>query len=111
MYKQIILLCLSIAFFAACSGNKKAQKTTTKSEKISTTAANDQKIAMGKSIYNQHCGSCHKLKNPQDFSEPQWAKIVPAMVQKTNKKANAEVVDAQKQADILAYVLWACKKQ
>lgn len=62
----------------------------------------------GKIHYEQYCGSCHALKKPSSEPEAEWRKVVPVMVQKTNKKAGSEVVDAKKQELILQYVVTMC---
>ncbi len=62
----------------------------------------------GRSLYIQHCATCHGLKRPQDFTEEKWNVLVPAMVKKTNKKAGKEVVDAASSDKILKYVVTMC---
>lgn len=45
-----------------------------------------QELNKGKSLYENNCGTCHSLKSPQAYSEKQWRKILPDMVEKANKK-------------------------
>lgn len=61
-------------------------------------------LSEGKTLYQNHCGSCHKLKKPSDLTEEQWRDIVPKMARKVNKKEN-NVLDERKQDLILKYLL------
>lgn len=118
MRKSIYLLSFICLF--SCSATKKAanpkateakpaEKTATNTPTPSPRIANPA-LAEGKSLYEQHCGACHKLKNPKDFTEEQLNKVVPNMVAKTNKKAGNEAISAEKQKAILTYLVSACKK-
>src|SRR6478736_6985599 len=60
-------------------------------------------LNQGKAMYEQHCAECHNLKNPTKFSENEWRRLVPEMVEKTNKK-HPNAIDAQTQDLILKYV-------
>ncbi|UOK41480.1 MULTISPECIES: hypothetical protein [Flavobacterium] len=61
-------------------------------------------LSQGKSMFEQHCAECHKLKNPTKFSESEWEKIVPIMVKKVNKK-HPNTLDEKSQDLILKYVI------
>lgn len=51
---------------------------------------NAEKIAMGKSIYNEHCGNCHKLFAPEDFNQREWVPILISM-QSKSKLSDADM--------------------
>jgi hypothetical protein len=54
-------------------------------------------------LYQQHCISCHRLKNPTKNDEAHWKVTVPRMVVKANKKST--VIDANAQDLILKYLI------
>jgi cytochrome c5 len=51
----------------------------------------------GKTLFDNHCGKCHDLPHPSQYSKAQWAKIVPSM----SKEAK---LDATQENQILLYV-------
>lgn len=118
MKKSIYLLSLIclVSFSCKTTKNATAQKTPSQKPKeavVKETPAPkvaNPAIAEGKSLYEQHCGTCHKLKNPQDFTQEELNKVVPNMVGKTNKKAGSEVISAEKQKALMTYLLASCKK-
>lgn len=59
----------------------------------------------GKELFEQNCGSCHRLRKPSSRTEEKWTKVVPKMVEKVNKKKKAEVLSAKDEDLILKYVL------
>lgn len=63
-----------------------------------------EELNQGKSMFEQHCTECHKLKNPTKFSEQEWNKIVPIMSKKVNKK-HPNTLDEKSQDLILKYVI------
>lgn len=60
-------------------------------------------LNQGKTLYQQHCGKCHSLKDPKELNEAQWNKIVPIMVKKVN--GNGLVVDEKGQKQILRFLV------
>lgn len=40
---------------------------------------NAERIAQGKSLYEERCANCHKLFSPSDFSQAEWAPILMRM--------------------------------
>ncbi|HSD15594.1 MAG TPA: hypothetical protein VLB74_13160 [Flavobacterium sp.] len=61
-------------------------------------------LNQGKSMYEQHCAECHKLKNPTKFSEEELQKVVPMMVKKVNKK-HPNTLDDNAKDLILKYAI------
>lgn len=39
-------------------------------------------LLIGRKLYVEHCGSCHNLYLPQQFSKQHWMKEIPEMQQK-----------------------------
>ena len=60
-------------------------------------------LTQGKALYEQHCQSCHNLKNPSSRTEEEWKGIVPRMSKLVNK--NAMVLKHAEQELILRYVV------
>lgn len=105
MKKRIILIPLAL-LFAGCFASKtlttpaQADVDRVQTKYPGYTLAD---LNHGKSLYTEHCGTCHGLKNPSDFTEEQWNKIVPNMVAKVNKHGN--ILDQKAEQDILRYTV------
>ena len=39
-------------------------------------------LTMGRTLYINHCGSCHNLRLPEHYTRKQWGKELPEMQQK-----------------------------
>jgi cytochrome c5 len=63
----------------------------------------------GKDLYEANCQTCHKLAKPNSESENAWNHIVPEMVEKTNRKAGKQVLDANGEQLILRYLITMSK--
>ncbi len=63
-----------------------------------------EQLAKGKKLYQEQCGTCHKLEKLNSESEEHWKKIVPGMVKKVNKKYG-NILSAADEDAILKYVL------
>jgi cytochrome c5 len=66
-------------------------------------------LTKGKELYDSNCQTCHKLAKPNSESESAWNHIVPEMVQKTNRKAGKDVLDAEGEKLILRYLITMSK--
>jgi cytochrome c5 len=106
MKSKITILILAI-FFAACGSTKllipsqvDADRAAQKNASITLLSINE-----GKVLFEQNCAKCHGYKNPNTRSEEKWAKIIPRMVAKVNKKMKKEEIDAKEQELILNYVV------
>ena len=65
---------------------------TPKSVPVAKTATTEvDKLAQGKTIYENSCGKCHALPVPTDFTSVEWVGIMNAMAPK------AKLNDAQHQ--------------
>lgn len=61
-------------------------------------------VSVGKTLYENSCVRCHKLKAPSKYTVQQW----PALVNKMQRRS--KITDEQK-ATILKYLLSEAKKQ
>jgi nitrate/TMAO reductase-like tetraheme cytochrome c subunit len=105
MKKSVFVILCFISIVACTSTKKVAGKKESAPAKVE-----DVSLKQGLSLYEQNCGLCHELKKPQDFTEAQWAKIVPNMVQKVNKKAVIEAITPEKEQLLMKYLVSVCKK-
>jgi len=62
-------------------------------------------LEKGRSIYAEKCNMCHGYYKPNEYSVEDWGKIVPVMVVKVNKKSKSEVIDREKEDQLLKYIL------
>lgn len=53
-----------------------------------TKMKNAEKLTQGKTIYDNSCGKCHDLPNPEAHTDEQWVGIMKSMAPKA--KLNAE---------------------
>jgi mono/diheme cytochrome c family protein len=60
----------------------------------------------GQALYAENCGRCHPAYAPASHTEEQWAKWVPKMVPKANKKAGTVAIDDAGQ-DLIIKFLYA----
>ena len=102
MKKYLYSLALVGAIVYSCT----TQQTTKTSAETSTVVANNSKEEMlkkGADLFNLHCGKCHELPKPADFTIEDWKPIMAAMAPKA--KLNAEETTW-----VLAYVNANAKK-
>lgn len=106
MKTKFTLLSL-IIILAACGSTKlvipsqaDVDRASQKNNSITLASINE-----GKALFEQNCNRCHGYKNPNSRSEKRWAKIIPRMVAKVNKKMKKEEIDANEQELILNYVV------
>ena len=66
-----------------------------KAPEVAVAASND--IAEGKELYENNCAKCHKLYDPNDYSDQDWLPILEVM----KKKAKLSDVQHDK---IYAYI-------
>jgi cytochrome c5 len=58
----------------------------------------------GQTLYAENCGRCHPAYSPSSHTQEQWAKWVPKMVPKANKKAGTVAIDESGQELILKFL-------
>ena len=107
MKKTSLLIC--IILLMACAA-KKSAFTNADVDRAKTKFPGSTKatLSQGHDYYMQYCGNCHPFKSPSLKNEEQWKKIVPKMVEKTNTKANMEVINSKQEKLILAYLVTMC---
>ena len=103
--KKVSILFLTI-LLAACASTKLLSPAQTDVDRVATKYPDYslEELNHGKTLYTQHCGNCHGLKNPAGRGEEQWKKVVPRMMVKVNKK-EGNILDAKAEESILRYLI------
>jgi cytochrome c5 len=103
--KKSFILVLLISF-AACTV-KLIPPTQSDVDRVSTKypGYNLTELNEGKTLFEQTCTRCHRLKNPASKNEAKWTEIVPTMINKLNKKEGKIVINDKQQESILRYVI------
>lgn len=109
--KKLFLLIAGSALIASCTMSKSAAPSQANVDAVADkfpgyTLAD---LMKGKDLYESNCQTCHKLAKPNSESESAWNHIVPEMVQKTNRKAGKDVLDAEGENLILRYLITMSK--
>ncbi len=88
---------LTFLFLSACSHKSSPTKSNTAA--VSTTEVSESvaSIPDGEKTYTAKCGSCHKLKDPGNFTLKEWKPIMKSMAVKAN-------LSAEEKANVLAFV-------
>lgn len=60
-------------------------------------------LGKGKKLYEENCGTCHKLHAPTSRKEDAWRKVVPPMAKKAK-------IDEQSHDLVLCYLVTMCVK-
>jgi len=94
MIKKISALGV-LLYLASCS------PTTTEAvvENVSEVAAPTGEAAQGKTIYEEKCQKCHKLKIIDNYSTERWSEVLPVMAEKAKLEGSEETLIGQ-------YVNW-----
>jgi hypothetical protein len=61
-------------------------------------------LRSGHALYINHCGKCHELYAVTDYSEQEWADVIPEMILKSH-------LDQKAEEQIKLYVLSAREKE
>jgi cytochrome c5 len=109
--KKLFLLIAGSALIASCTMSKSAAPSQANVDAVADkfpgyTLAD---LMKGKDLYESNCQTCHKLAKPNSESESAWNHIVPEMVQKTNRRAGKDVLDAEGENLILRYLITMSK--
>lgn len=111
-YSILLLMVAAITLLVRCSPKAtKAVATTeagapaTPDEKVADIRKHysDAQMEEGKTIFNNSCGRCHKLKMPETRTVAAWEQILPGM----SKKA---ALNEEQYGLVRAYVLPLAKK-
>ncbi len=108
MKKEVVvtLAALSVMLFAQCAKKMSPstkEKAKTETAEVTPKAATPEEMAMGKTVFTDNCGKCHKLRQPGEFTTKKWDNILPTMCKK------AKLTPAQSTA-VTAYVMANAKK-
>lgn len=111
MKKSFLLSITATALIASCTMSKSVAPSQANIDAVADkfpgyTLAD---LMKGKELYESNCQTCHKLADPKSETESAWNHIVPEMVQKTNRKAGKDVLDAEGENLILRYVITMSK--
>ena len=109
--KNLLLLIAGSALIASCTMSKSAAPSQAKVDSVADKFPGYTLAEMmkGKELYESNCQTCHKLAKPDSETESEWNHIVPEMVQKTNRKAGKDVLDAEGEKLILRYLITMSK--
>jgi len=94
MNKRILIISCLTLLAVSCS-----EKTTEVVTEVAEVTMPTIELKQGKSIYENKCHRCHKLKTIDNYSAVQWANILPDM----SKKAKLPAAD---EALVKSYVAW-----
>jgi len=95
MYSKIrnSFFLLLLVFVAACS-SALYMPTSVDADRTGVSA---EKLMIGRTLYINKCGSCHNLHLPEQYTQKQWQKVMPAM----QKKAKITDEESKQIADFL----------
>ena len=101
------LTILTLILFAACVPVKLAIPTQADADRGAKqfNGFTLAELNQGKTLYEQNCAECHRLKYPRSKTEAEWTKIVPNMVRRANRDAGREKIKPHDQELILHYVI------
>lgn len=106
MKKTIFVLAVIITIMQACQ--KKGLPTittrTTEPEKPVTVMVDVKPdMAMGKIIFTNHCGRCHDLPDPAQYTAPRWDGILKSMIPRAR-------LDKEQEIHVTAFIKANCIK-
>ena len=61
-------------------------------------------LMLGRTLYTNHCGSCHNLHLPEQYTQAHWERVMPDM------KRKAKISDEEAKL-ITKFVLVRCKPE
>ncbi len=88
---------ISIGLLVACASaiitptEEDVQRVKSRYEDATLVALQD-----GKQLFESYCGKCHPYKKPHKYSLEEWKKILPAMLDKLEKKKGVQLNEEQK---------------
>lgn len=101
--KKITLFIGVTLFVISCSPKTTEAVVETVTEVEAEDAMPTMEIAEGKGLYEAKCHRCHKLKTVTDYTESQWANILPDMAKKAK-------LDDSQTGKINQYITWKIQK-
>lgn len=106
MKKLLVLSGIAALVLTACGGAKLAAPTEENVEVGQQAFAGTTLLELthGYDLYQTHCGTCHSLHDPVNYTEDQWRSIVPKMVNQAINRRGAQISKADSE-QILKYVV------
>lgn len=106
MKRSVLVLSVLVLFLTSCLPTRLLVPVQSDVDRIQDTYPGFTlaELEIGKSLYEYNCGMCHRLKKPESQTREAWARIVPGMSKKANKKKPGSI-DAEKQELILKYLI------
>lgn len=97
---------LSVLLLVACGG---AKVMSVSESDLTRIQANNPEASMaelqeGQSLFERYCQDCHAAAKSYGISKEAIDKVVPAMVNKVNKKAGAQAIDVPGKDKIIQYL-------
>jgi PBP1b-binding outer membrane lipoprotein LpoB len=95
--KYILSFVLILIFLVGCFSAKQIANVSSEPEinftKVQTRIPGytNEEFMKGAILYNSYCKACHTPKDPTMYSEEQWKKIVPNMVELSNDKKGTKI--------------------
>ena len=96
-----------VALLAACGAAKTSTAVNLSAAQTKYPGYSMADFTAGQALYAANCGRCHLAYAPGSHTEEQWAKWVPKMVPKANKKAGTVAIDESGQELILQFLFAA----
>jgi cytochrome c5 len=93
-----------VGILAACGSAKTATAINLSAAQAKYPGYGMADFTAGQALYAENCGRCHPAYAPGSHTEEQWAKWVPKMVPKANKKAGTVAIDESGQELILKFL-------
>jgi cytochrome c5 len=112
MKKYSVFIIVGLIALSGCFGAKKVVEAKSSEESALSKAQAKfpgytlEQFEDGKNLYETNCNKCHALKTPKNYSEEEWAKLVPSMSKKANDKKGSDLTE-EDQILIYNYVIAA----
>ena len=93
MCATLLVLSLVFGLSVACGSAKSTSAINLTAAQAKYPGYSMADFTAGQALYAANCGRCHPAYTPDSHTEEQWAKWVPKMVPKANKKAGIVAID------------------
>jgi len=95
----LTIMSLSV-LMAQCTAKKTASDAKTPEQIVADVKKNFTEAQMeeGKVVFNDNCGKCHAIKQPEELNIRKWEKVLPRMSDKAK-------LDDEQAGKVRAYVL------
>lgn len=107
MCATLLVLSLVFGLSVACGSTKSTSAINLTAAQAKYPGYSMADFTAGQALYAANCGRCHPAYAPSSHTEEQWAKWVPKMVPKANKKAGTVAIDDAGQDLIIKFLFAA----